>query len=65
VPRSFDIQKLMAITFLDPDYSNKGLCVMHKDDDKTNNVLTNLKIGTYSENNKSAYDNGLNNGNRK
>lgn len=54
------IHQLLALTFLDCDYLEKGLCVMHLDDNKFNYSLTNLKIGTYSENNKAAYDSGAN-----
>jgi len=54
------IHILLALTFLDKDYLEKGLCVMHLDDDKTNYKLSNLKVSTYSENNKAAYDTGVN-----
>jgi hypothetical protein len=57
---TLEIHKLLALTFLDSEYLEKGLCVMHLDDDKSNYSLTNLKIGTYSENNKAAYDTGAN-----
>lgn len=51
---------LLALVYLDKDYLDKGLCVMHLDDDKNNFNLTNLKVATYSENNKAAYDTGVN-----
>lgn len=51
---------LLALTFLDPQYLEKSLCVMHLDNDKTNFSLSNLKLGTYSENNQHAYDTGVN-----
>lgn len=54
------IHQLLALAFLDSNYSEKGLCVMHLDDDKHNFKLSNLKVGTYSENNKAAYDSGVN-----
>lgn len=54
------VHQLLALTFLDKDYLTKGLCVMHLDDDKTNFKLSNLKVSTYSENNKAAYDTGVN-----
>lgn len=57
-----EIHRLLALTYLDCDYVSKGLCVMHLDDDKSNFSLSNLKIGTYSENNKAAYDTGANPG---
>lgn len=58
-----DVHKLLALTYLDKEYIQKGLCVMHLDDNKHNFSLKNLKVGTYSENNKAAYANGLNSGN--
>lgn len=54
---------LLALTFLDPNYLESGYCVMHLDDNKHNFSLSNLKIGTYSENNTAAYAAGLNPGN--
>lgn len=51
---------LLALTYLDPSYLDKGLCVMHLDDNKSNFDLSNLKVATYSENNKAAYDTGVN-----
>ena len=56
---TIEVHNLMARTFLDADYRLKGLCVMHKDNNKANPALTNLCIGTYSENNQAAYDDGL------
>ncbi|MGL5232798.1 MAG: hypothetical protein ACRC7W_05660 [Fusobacteriaceae bacterium] len=57
------IHQLLAITFLDENYTSKGLVVMHLDNNKNNHTLSNIKIGTYSENNKQAYADGLNKGN--
>lgn len=57
------VHQLLALTYLDNLYLSKGLCVMHLDDDKNNYCLSNLKIGTYSENNKAAYETGANPGN--
>lgn len=54
------VHQLLALTFLDKEYLEKGLCVMHLDDNKHNFNLSNFKIGTYSENNKAAYDTGVN-----
>lgn len=51
---------LLALTFIDSEYLKKGLCVMHLDDNKLNFKLNNLKVSTYSENNKAAYDTGVN-----
>lgn len=56
------IHQMLALTFLDSEYLEKGLCVMHLDDDKLNYSLSNLKIATYSENNKAAYETGVNPG---
>ena len=58
-----EIHQLMAWAYLDEFYLEKGLCVMHLDDNKNNFDLSNLKIATYSENNKAAYDTGVNPGN--
>lgn len=57
------IHQLLAITFLDKDYVKKGLVVMHLDNNKNNHTLENIRLGTYSENNKQAYNDGLNHGN--
>ncbi|CAH9014888.1 putative HNH endonuclease [Vibrio phage 277E43-1] len=61
--RSMNIHQLMCVTFYDTNYVEKGLCCLHKDNDKSNYHLDNLKLGTYSENNKQAYDDGINPGN--
>lgn len=58
-----EIHQLLVMTFMDEFYVEKGLCAMHLDDNKHNFSLPNLKIGTYSENNKAAYDTGVNPGN--
>ena len=57
------VHRLLLEAFVDKDYISKGLCCLHKDDNKLNYCLDNLKIGTYSENNKDAYRTGLNPGN--
>lgn len=57
---NWNVHQLLALTFIDPEYISKGLCVMHLDDDKNNFCLSNLKVGSYSENNKAAYDSGVN-----
>ncbi|AXQ66702.1 hypothetical protein HOT95_gp077 [Vibrio phage vB_VpS_PG07] len=49
---------LLALTYLDPDYLDKGLLCRHLDDNKLNNNLNNLAVGTYSENLLDAYKNG-------
>lgn len=48
---------LVALAHLGP--VPKGKVVMHKDDDKKNNAVSNLKYGTQSENVQEAYDRGL------
>lgn len=60
--KSESIHSLIAKTFINKNYVIEGLCCMHLDNDKNNHILSNLKIGTYSENNKQAYDDGLNMG---
>lgn len=62
--RDVSVHQLMCVTFYDQDYIEKGLCCLHKDNDKANYQLSNLKVGTYSENNKQAYDDGINEGNK-
>lgn len=59
------VHQLLALTFIDKDYLKKGLCVLHLDNNKNNHSLSNLKVGTYSENNKQTYADGLNKGNKK
>lgn len=53
----FTIHRLVAITFI-PNPENLPI-VMHIDNNKLNCHYTNLKWGTYSENTKQAYDDGL------
>jgi hypothetical protein len=59
----FGIHQLLLDAFVYPGYVEDGLCCMHKDNNKTNNSLENLEVGTYSQNNKDAYKDGLNKGN--
>jgi hypothetical protein len=61
--RTCSVHKLVAETFLMPDYVQKKLCCMHKDNNKLNCHIDNLEIGTYSTNNKNAYRDNLNTGN--
>lgn len=60
--KSTNVHRLVALAFI-PN-PNKYPVVMHKDDNKLNNKVTNLLWGTYSENIQSSYDNGLNKRNR-
>lgn len=62
-PVNREVHWLMCHTFLMKDYSKYGYCCMHLNNIKTDNILSNLKVATYSENNKAAYDDGLNPGN--
>jgi hypothetical protein len=45
------------------NYPDHGLCCLHLNNDKQDNRLINLAVGTYSQNNKQAYADGLNPGN--
>ena len=65
IMKPIPIHCLMCITFIQEDYLKQGLCCLHLDNNKTNNCLDNLRVGTYSENNKQAYRDGLNHGNRR
>ncbi len=55
-----DVHSLMINTFVMKDYAKKGLCCLHRDNNKLNCELSNLSIGTYSKNTKDAYVDGLN-----
>ncbi len=56
--KNFLIHRLVAEQFVsDNGVIPKGYVVCHIDDIKTNNVYSNLKIGTYSENGKDAVKN--------
>lgn len=61
--KSVKIHRIVAQEFIDnPKGKNE---VNHKDGDKTNNHISNLEWVTRSENIKHAWDNGLNNTQRK
>ena len=51
--------RLVALQFIPNDDPENKIVVMHKDNNKTNNNVENLKWGTVSENTKQAYDDGL------
>jgi len=55
-----EVHKLLCKTFIMEDYIEKGLVCMHADDIKTNIDLSNLSVGTYSQNNLDAYASGAN-----
>lgn len=61
--KSVNIHKMVVETFILPNYTSKGLVCMHRDNNKTNCHIDNLCLGTYSQNNKDAYKDGLNPGN--
>ena len=54
-----DVHLLVANTFILNNYTKHGLCCMHNDDNKLNYKLSNLRVGTYSKNNKDAYKSEL------
>ena len=51
------VHRLVAEAFLGE--IPKGYNVNHKDFDKTNNIISNLEVVTYSQNSKHAFDNGV------
>lgn len=53
------VHRLIAIAFVKNDDPKHKTVVMHKDNNKTNNNINNLKWGTISENTKQAFDDGL------
>ena len=63
-PTKVKIHKLVLETFVDSDYRSKGLVCLHKDNNKKNYDLSNLCVGTSSENNLAAYRDGVNRGNK-
>jgi hypothetical protein len=44
---------------------DENLLVLHNDNDTFNNHISNLRMGTYSDNNKQAWDDGRQVGNKK
>lgn len=53
------VHRLVAKAFIPNDDPSNKVVVMHKDNDKTNNKVENLKWGTFSENTKQSFDDGL------
>lgn len=56
--KNFAMHRLVAKAFVDGMSADKNI-VMHKDDNPLNNRAENLSWGTYSKNNKDAYDRNL------
>lgn len=61
--RNVEIHQLVCVTHIMSDYIEKGLVCLHADNNKLNNNISNLSVGTYSKNNKDAYADGINKGN--
>ena len=53
------VHRLVAEAFIPNDDPKNKTVVMHKDNNKTNNNVENLKWGTISENTRQAFDDGL------
>lgn len=60
---SRNIHTLVCNAFIMENYIEKGLCCLHLNNNKQDNSLQNLAVGTYSQNNIQAYADGLNPGN--
>jgi len=60
IKRTVQVNILMAQSFYDPLYLEKGLVGNHKDGNKKNNYKDNIEITTYSRNMTHAHENGLN-----
>lgn len=60
--KTMQVSRLVAKAFFE-DFDEK-LLVLHIDNDTHNNRLSNLKMGTYSENNQQAWDQGRQTGNK-
>jgi hypothetical protein len=52
--KSVQISRMIAECFMD-DFK-EDLLVLHNDNDTYNNDVSNLRVGTYSDNNKQAWD---------
>jgi len=49
-----EVNRLVALTFLDGNYVAKGLVCDHKDRDRQNNNLSNLRVVTHRENSQNT-----------
>lgn len=56
----FMVHRLVGIAFVENDDIEFKIAINHKDGNKTNNNASNLEWVSYSENQKHAYENGLN-----
>ncbi len=61
--RPVEVHQLMAVTFFCENYVELGFDCMHRDNNKSDCSLMNLKLGTRGCNNKHAYETGVNKGN--
>jgi len=61
--RFITVHQLICRTFISVNYIEEGYCCLHADDNKLNYSLSNLSVGTYSQNNRDAYTRNLNTGN--
>ena len=61
--KTVEVHQLLARTFIMDDYIERGLVVLHRDDNKLNCTLDNICVGTYKRNNKDSYKTGCNPGN--
>ena len=52
VAKTYNIHRLVCCTFI--ENPNDKQCVDHKNNDKTNNHISNLRFATYSENNQNS-----------
>ena len=57
--KTFRVHRLVALAFVPNEDKIKNTIVMHKDNNKTKNIYSNLKWGTISENTGDAYKDGL------
>ena len=56
------IHQMVMELFGPPKPKGNNIVILHKDNDGTNNSISNLKWGTRSENTQQAHDDGLING---
>ncbi len=61
--RPVEVHQLMAVTFFCENYVELGFDCMHRNNNKMDRRLMNLKLGTRGCNNKHAYETGVNKGN--